>query len=53
TNTLEVIAAAKGAVLAVEAEKTILLDPDRVVDLAVRNRIHVVAIREEDIAAVG
>ncbi|GIX01828.1 MAG: hypothetical protein KatS3mg112_0765 [Thermogutta sp.] len=53
TNTLEVIAAAKGAVLAVEAEKTILLDPDRVVDLAVRNRIHVVAITEEDIAAVG
>jgi DUF1009 family protein len=53
TNTLEVLAAAKGAILAVEAEKTILLDPDRVLELALRDRIHVVAVTERDIAAVG
>lgn len=47
--TLETMAAAGGAVLAVEAGKTILLDPDRVVGIALRHKIKIIATQEAEI----
>lgn len=49
--TLENIARSKGAVLAIEAGKTIFLDPDRVMEMALRHRIVIVAVDEAEIAA--
>lgn len=48
-RTLQNIAAGKGAVLAMEAEKTIFLDPDAVLETALRHHITIVAVKEEDI----
>ncbi|MGB4727202.1 MAG: UDP-2,3-diacylglucosamine diphosphatase LpxI [Thermogutta sp.] len=50
-RTLENIASGKGSVLAVEAGKTIFLDPDAVLSIALRHRIAIVAVTAEDIAA--
>lgn len=52
-KTLESIAAAGGGVLAVEAERTILLDAAQFYEAAVRLRISVVAVRKDSIARVA
>ena len=46
-GTLQSLAAAGGRVLAVEADKTIVIDQDEVAQLAKRHRITVVAIHDE------
>lgn len=51
--TLETMAAAGAAVLAVEAGKTILLDPDRVVEIACRHHIKIIATQEAEILAAA
>jgi DUF1009 family protein len=43
-GTLEVLAAAGGKVLAIEAGKTIVIDRDEVAAFAVKHRISVVAV---------
>jgi len=48
-GTLETIAAAGGGVLAVEAEKTILIDREAVLQFAAKHRIAIVACSEESI----
>lgn len=50
-RTLQNIAAGKGSLLAVEAEKTIFLDPDAVLEVALRHGITIVAVKESDIVA--
>lgn len=50
-GTLQAMQQAGGRVLAVEANYTILLDPDEVVEFANCHGIHVVALRQEDALA--
>ena len=50
-QTLQNIAAGKGSLLAIEAEKTIFLDPDAVLDVALKHGITIVAVNEDDIIA--
>lgn len=46
-RTLQTLAKAGGRVLAIEAERTIFLDPDAVIDFANRHKMVIVAIRPE------
>ncbi|MDA1180250.1 MAG: UDP-2,3-diacylglucosamine diphosphatase LpxI [Planctomycetota bacterium] len=48
-GTLQALQQAGGGVLAVEANSTILLDPDEVAKFANQHGIHVVALREEEV----
>ena len=50
-NTLETLAAAGGRILAIEADRTILLDAKVFQDAAARLRLSVVALRKESLAA--
>ena len=46
TQTIKIMAEAGGAVLAIEADKTILIDKDEVMRLANQHKIAIVAIED-------